>query len=322
VNAAITQDDRVLGCLLGGAVGDALGYQVEFSHWDRIKESFGPDGVTEMRRNRISDDTQMTLFTVEGLLLAPSGASSETFVEQVRLAYLRWLVTQEEPMPPMASEGLAAQPWLYDRRAPGRACVTGLQEGARPGVNPNSKGCGTVMRSAPFGLYFGPAEAFASAERCSALTHGHPTAGASAGAFAMIVALLMNGETPQRAVSETMLHLRGGIDRSETGDALQQAYELAGKVPPGPNTCAPLGEGWVAEEALAIAIYCLLGTDDVRKGLVASVSHSGDSDSTGAILGNLYGAAYGAAAFPREWASQVEGREVIVALATLMSAES
>jgi ADP-ribosylglycohydrolase len=223
-------------------------------------------------------------------------------------------------MPPIGSEGLAAQPWLYARRAPGNACVSGLRDGARPGVNPDSKGCGTVMRSAPFGLRSSPAEAYDLAERCSALTHGHPTAGASAGAFAMIVAHLTNGEPPQRAVSETMLHLRRSLDRSETADALQEAYRLAGNVPPGPNTCAPLGEGWVAEEALAIAVYCLLGTDDVRAGLTAAVSHGGDSDSTGAILGNLYGAAYGHAALPREWASQVEGREVITALAELLAA--
>ncbi|SDD66309.1 ADP-ribosylglycohydrolase family protein [Glycomyces harbinensis] len=311
---AITRADRVLGSLVGGAVGDALGYQVEFESWARIQDEYGPGGITELRYNRISDDTQMTLFTVEGLLLAQPGAE----VEAVREAYLRWLQTQREPMPPMASQGLAAQPWLYARRAPGNACISGLAHGARPGVNPNSKGCGTVMRSAPFGLRYGPERAFELAERCSALTHGHPTAGSSAGAFAMMVAHLANGETPQRAVSATMLHLRKDLDRSETVDALQQAYELAGNVPPAPNTCAPLGQGWVAEEALAIAVYCLLGTDDVRAGLIASVNHSGDSDSTGAILGNLYGAAYGHGALPPEWARQVEGREVIVALADLL----
>jgi ADP-ribosylglycohydrolase len=132
----------------------------------------------------------------------------------------------------------------------------------------------------------------------------------------------MNGETPQRAVSAAMMHLHDGIHRSETADALQHAYRLAGSVAPGPNTCAPLGEGWIAEEALAIAVYCLLGTDDVRKGLTASVSHSGDSDSTGAILGNLYGAAYGHAALPREWSSQVEGRGTITALAGRFAAEA
>ncbi|MCD0444851.1 ADP-ribosylglycohydrolase family protein [Glycomyces sp. A-F 0318] len=324
MHATITRADRVLGCLVGGAVGDALGYQVEFQSWSRIEEDYGPGGVTEMRCNRVSDDTQMTLFTVEGLLLAQPGAE----VEAVREAYLRWLQTQREPMPPMGSQGLVAQPWLYARRAPGNACISGLAAHDRAGgadwrglaVNPNSKGCGTVMRSAPFGLRYGPEAAFDLAERCSALTHGHPTAGASAGAFAMMVAHLSNGESPQRAVSATMLHLRRSLDRSETLDALQQAYELAGNVPPAPNTCAPLGEGWVAEEALAIAVYCFLGTGDVRAGLVAAVSHDGDSDSTGAILGNLYGAAYGHGALPREWAAQTEGREVIASLAALLDA--
>jgi ADP-ribosylglycohydrolase len=324
VTATITRADRVLGCLVGGAVGDALGYQVEFQSWSRIEDDYGPEGVTEMRYNRVSDDTQMTLFTVEGLLLARPGAE----VEAVREAYLRWLVTQREPMPPAGAQGLAAQPWLYARRAPGNACVSGLAAHERAGddgdwrdraVNPKSKGCGTVMRAAPFGLrHHSPAEAYDLAEQCSRLTHGHPTAGTAAGAFAMITAHVTNGEPPQRAVSETMLHLRRSLDRSETADALQAAYALAGNVPPGPNTCAPLGEGWVAEEALAIAVYCFLGTDDVRAGLVAAVSHGGDSDSTGAILGNLYGAAYGHGALPREWAAQVEGREVIEALAELL----
>jgi ADP-ribosylglycohydrolase len=326
VTDAISRHDRVLGCLVGGAVGDALGYQVEFDSWERIASDFGPDGVTEMHYNRVSDDTQMTLFTAEGLLSAQAGDE----VDSVRRAYLRWLQTQREPMPPNSSEGLAAQPWLYARRAPGGACISGLAAHDRNGtadwrstlavVNGNSKGCGTVMRSAPFGLRYSPGEAYTLAEACSRLTHGHPTAGAAAGAFAMITALLMDGEPPQRAVSETMLHLRNGLDRSETADALGAAFAMAGKVPPGPNTCAPLGEGWIAEEALAIAVYCLLGTDDVRAGLVAAVSHSGDSDSTGAILGNLYGTAYGIAALPREWASQVEGRETIGALAELLAA--
>jgi ADP-ribosylglycohydrolase len=299
-------------------VGDALGYQVEFDRWDAIREEFGPQGVDRILRNRISDDTQMTLFTAEGLLLAAPGEE----VEQVRSAYLRWLQTQREPMPPMGSEGLAAQPWLYSRRAPGNACISGLRDGARPGVNPNSKGCGTVMRSAPFGLRFEPERAYDLAEQCSTLTHGHPTAGASAGALAMMVAHLTNGASPQRAVSDTLLHLRRSPDRSETATMLRKAYSLAGQVPPGPNTCAPLGEGWIAEEALAIAVYCLLGTDDVRAGLTASVSHSGDSDSTGAILGNLYGAAYGLGSLPKEWASRVEGRNVVVAIGELMAAEA
>ncbi|GAB3231508.1 ADP-ribosylglycohydrolase family protein [Glycomyces halotolerans] len=308
----ITPHDRILGCLIGGAVGDALGYQVEFDPWPQIEREWGPDGVTELRYSHVTDDTQMTLFTAEGLLEAADG---DEFAS-IRRAYLRWYDTQTKPMPPMGARGLAAEPWLYMRRAPGSACLAGLAQGGEPGVNADSKGCGTVMRSAPFGLLASsPARAYALASECSAITHGHPTAASAAGAFAMTVSHLLRGESPQKAVSHTMLHLRRSLEASETADALQRAYELSGNTVPGPNTCAPLGEGWIAEEALAIAVYCLLGTDDVRESLVAAVSHGGDSDSTGAILGNLLGAAYGHDALPAEWASQVEGRETIERLA-------
>ncbi len=328
VTPRLSPNDRILGCLIGGAVGDALGYQVEFDSWSRIRREWGPAGVTELRRNRVSDDTQMTLFTAEGLLEAAEGAEAAS----VRRAYLRWYDTQTKPMPPARSRGLAAEPWLYTRRAPGNACLSGLADGGGPGVNPDSKGCGTVMRSAPFGLLApSPAEAYELARECSAITHGHPTAGAAAGAFAMMTAHLLDGETVQKAVSHTMLHLRRTLDRSETADALQRAFELAGNVPPAPNSCAPLGEGWVAEEALAIAVYCLLGTasadstahrlaEEARTALIASVSHGGDSDSTGAILGNLLGAAYGHAALPAEWSARVEGRDTMTALAARISA--
>lgn len=313
----LTQHDRILGCLIGGAIGDALGHQVEFDSWPQIEREWGPHGVTELRHSHVTDDTQMTLFSAEGLLDAAEG---EEFTS-VRRAYLRWYDTQTKPIPPVGSQGLAAEPWLYMRRAPGNACLSGLAQGGGPGVNLQSKGCGTVMRSAPFGLLASsPDAAYDLAGECSAITHGHPTAAAAAGAFAMMTARLLKGETAQKAVSHTMLHLRRSLDRSETADALQRAFELAGNVPPAPNSCAPLGEGWIAEEALAIAVYCLLGTDDARSALVASVSHGGDSDSTGAILGNLLGAAYGHAALPPEWASRVEGRETAAALAERIAA--
>ena len=71
----ITTHDRYRGCLLGGAVGDALGAGVEFMSLDEIRGRYGPAGVTGYvpcygRSGAITDDTQMTLFTAEGLLRA------------------------------------------------------------------------------------------------------------------------------------------------------------------------------------------------------------------------------------------------------------
>lgn len=77
-----------------------------------------------------------------------------------------------------------------------------------------------------------------------------------------------------------------------------------------------LGEGWVAEETLAIAIYCSLKhSKDFRKAIIASVNHNGDSDSTGAVTGNILGAYLGLSAIPPEYLEKLELRNVILELA-------
>ena len=73
-----------------------------------------------------------------------------------------------------------------------------------------------------------------------------------------------------------------------------------------------LGEGWVGEEALAIALYCVLKhRDDFSACIRAAVNHDGDSDSTGAIAGSLLGAWLGADGIDEAWLAPLEGREVI-----------
>src|SRR2546426_12819573 len=78
---------------------------------------------------------------------------------------------------------------------------------------------------------------------------------------------------------------------------------------------ARLGQGWIAEEALAISIYCALVARNLKQGVVLAVNHDGDSDSTGSIAGNLLGAMHGAKGIPKEWLESLELREVISELA-------
>ena len=98
--------DRYRGCLLGGAAGDALGYPVEFLSLDEIRSQYGPAGITEYQLRRgvaqVSDDTQMTLFTANGLLYtetrrrigAPGGGS---VTGTMAVCYRDWLRTQQGP---------------------------------------------------------------------------------------------------------------------------------------------------------------------------------------------------------------------------------
>ncbi|MEV4092109.1 ADP-ribosylglycohydrolase family protein [Streptosporangium saharense] len=317
---------RVLGSLLGGALGDALGAPIEFDSIDGIRGRYGLAGVTGLVPDSlgevglVTDDTQMTLFTVEGLIRGGD-------VSAVRNAYLRWLGTQRLPGPPHGLGWLGGQDWLYARRAPGNACMSGLTYGfaapapfgERGPVNPESKGCGTVMRSAPFGYGARDARhAFELAARCAQITHGHPTGYLAAGAFAAMVHLVLAGEPLGSAVQGAADLLAGYPAHEETSLALRAAVRLAEQGDPSPERVESLGGAWVAEEALAIAVYCALvhpGPGDLRRALLLAVNHSGDSDSTGSVCGNLLGALHGHRSLPADWLTDLEGRETITALA-------
>lgn len=343
---------RVRGCLLGGAIGDALGNPVEFLSLAGIRRAHGEQGVQGPAADedgvvgRVTDDTQMTLFTAEGLIRAHSRAVSrgiggaETAI--IKHAYLRWLDTQNHAAPParggddlVRTGWLREQPWLYARRAPGNACLTGLAAGYTPDpsgplgepgpVNTDSKGCGTVMRSAPFGLTGGGAAgSFALAARCARITHGHPTGAYAAGALAAIVAHLMRGDSLAGSVLRAMDLLARHPGHEETTVALRAAVDLAAQGEPSAEKVESLGAGWVAEEALAIAVYCALVLPEagqVGEALLLAVNHSGDSDSTGAVCGNLLGARHGDACLPPSWLVLTEGRAVIAEVADDLSLE-
>ncbi|WP_370124357.1 ADP-ribosylglycohydrolase family protein [Streptacidiphilus sp. MAP12-33] len=335
--AGPTRAERVRGCLLGGALGDALGWPVEFQRLERILDRHGPEGVRTMAAPHgglaeITDDTQMTLFTAEGLLQADA-TTSTSVVPAVHAAYRRWLRTQCEaaPQPGEPGEsGLLAEPWLYASRAPGNACLSGLEShavppasvpvpsGGRGPVNPDSKGCGTVMRSAPFGLLgLGPERAFRLASDCAQLTHGHPTGALAAGAFAALVEHLLAGAAPDAAVAATIAQTAALPGAEETVAALERAVRVAGEGAPDFDAVERVGLGWIAEECLAIAVYALLAAPEVgpRRALTLSVTHSGDSDSTGAVCGNLLGAAYGEDALPADWLAAIEGTGTLLRVA-------
>lgn len=282
----------------------------------------------------VTDDTQMTLFTIEGLIRASvrNHRGLGLTLSPVHHAYDRWLDTQQRSAPSGERDGwLQGEQWLYARRAPGNTCLGALR-GARHGgpritqygvqaVN-SSKGCGGVMRVAPFGLMpdsFGTDWVFDSATTAAGFTHGHPSGKLASGALAAIIHRICGGETLDAALDTAAELLSRHEGHEETSAALAGARELAA-LPPAqrPASVEQLGGGWVAEEALAIAVYVSLAypaPEQVLDALALSVTHSGDSDSTGAICGNILGALHGEAALPAELASTVEGRAVILQLA-------
>lgn len=317
--------DRYEGCLLAGAVGDALGAPVEFSSLAEIRarheitsrDDVGPPGLRRFaaaygRRGAITDDTQMTLFTAEGLLRAHNRQLATGFGAPGPLlhrAYLRWLDTQRMSAPPPRPDGwLASLPALYARRAPGNTCLSALRAGVmgspeRP-IN-NSKGCGGVMRAAPAGLALAW-DAFDLGCELAAITHTHPLGYLSAGVLAEVIRRIVDGETLARAVDRAVRRLRGLPQGDELREIVETAMYRAELGDPSPEELSTLGEGWVAEEALAMGLYCAAAVEDLEDGVALAVLHSGDSDSTGAIAGNLLGAMYGASAIPQVLLDELE----------------
>jgi len=320
--------DRYTGCLLGGAAGDALGAPVEFLTLRKIRREFGEGGIRNYvvaygRRGAITDDTQMTLFTAEGLLRAVVRMRHRGIAHMpsvVRHAYLRWLVTQDPSarrlLPDGADDGwLFALPELHHPRAPGNTCLASLygeQIGSMDAPLNDSKGCGGVMRAAPAGLLAHGADPFRVGCQIAALTHGHPSGWLAAGYLAGIVRALLDGADLRDAVESPMQRLREFPRHEEVRDAVARAIELADAGEASPETVERLGGGWVAEEALAIAVFCALAArGDFERGVTLAVNHSGDSDSTGAIAGNILGAALGESAIPRRWLDDLELRDEI-----------
>lgn len=312
---------RMIGCLLGGAIGDAMGYPVEFMRYSDIARYFGGAGVRDLSNgNLISDDTQMTLFTAEGLLNAHRLGKSP--VKSVYRSYLRWYYTQSGSKMPGAKYegGLLNETKMFASRAPGTTCLSSLSSGKMGTLSDpinHSRGCGGVMRVAPCAVF---PHAFDLGCRIAAITHGHPGGYISAGAFAQLLQKLYYGQSLPDAVNDVIDELSEVEDAQSTQCALEKAVSLAEEGRPCAPTIKEIGEGWVGEEALAIAVYSALSfPTDFAQALRLSVNHDGDSDSTGAICGNIMGMLLGAGAIPVEWRDGVELCNVIRAFAIRLS---
>jgi ADP-ribosylglycohydrolase len=335
----LTKESRIRGCLLGGAIGDALGGPVEFMSGDEIEERFGRGGVRTFQpmvaggfeqTGLITDDTQMTLFTIEGIIRATNRMNQRCigFTNAViHHAYLRWADTQMHATPVAKDGWLIGQQWLYSRRAPGLTCLSALDGGTKAverfgeyAVN-DSKGCGGVMRSAPFGWLSNRDNydwIYGQACEAAAYTHGHPTGQVASGALAFLIARIMDGEELLRALQSTTDFLREQENHVETLDALGKGIQLSMHGAISRQDLETLGGGWIAEEALAIGVYAALSypdRDQAVDALALAVSHGGDSDSTGSICGNILGALHGETWLPAELAFQVEGRGTMLELA-------
>lgn len=313
--------DVIRGSLMAGAAGDALGYAVEFNSRSSILARYGERGITQFALNAegkalISDDTQMTLFTANGLLNATHLQMEPQCA--VARAYVDWYYTQIGKPNRMKSCWISDIDALHSLRAPGNTCMSALDAITR-GQEPcnNSKGCGGVMRVAPVGLFahsksfpfknWKDGDLIKFGAECAKITHGHPAGWLSAGLFAHLIYEIVGRSMYKRIDRAEFEHIVGTAGHYMVAyfnsspeyvypllTMILKALELAKQDISDVEAIAQLGEGWTGDEALAIAIYCAMRhLDSVEDAIIASVNHDGDSDSTGSVCGNIMGAIYG-----------------------------
>lgn len=330
--------DKIRGCLVGGAVGDALGYAVEFQSEKNIFARYGKKGITEYETDKrtgkahISDDTQMTLFTATGILVN----SENGLLYDIEQAYFDWLTTQfysfeEAKKIEVHNSWLRNIPELYSTRAPGNTCLSALEHRSRgfekidsfiSSVINNSKGCGGIMRAAPLGLIPGISIEISDklAAEAAAITHSHSLGYMPAAVLSHIVNRIVYPvsdlslkEIVLEAKETVLTIFEGDSNLQKLADIIDLAVELSENNDNDLDNIHNLGEGWVAEETLGIALYCSIRYQrDFSKAIITSVNHNVDSDSTGAVTGNILGAMFGYDAIERKWKDNLELLDVIL----------
>ncbi len=331
INRKLRTQDRIRGSLMAGAAGDALGYTVEFMRRNRILSLYGDKGITKFDltadgKALISDDTQMTLFTANGMLMGITrdclrgiGEAPEGYVH---LAYLDWYYTQTGKME--MSEKDYPNTWLRDLpelaqwRAPGTTCMSACESlFQRKEVQNNSKGCGGIMRVAPMALLmagywsrgktpYDLATMDTAGAKVASVTHKHPLAFLPAAMQTHLIYCLIRMEETviKKNIVDIALETINALDYIYVGEYVEdkryladltwQAVTLAGNEKNDAENIRHLGEGWTGDEAWAIALYCAVRhIDSIEDAIIAAVNHDGDSDSTGSICGNIMGAIYG-----------------------------
>ena len=253
--------------LLSVAVADALGSDIEFNPNPTQRTWLAE--VNGTHHLRITDDTQMSLFTAEALL---RGYKSNAFQE----AYQNWYRTQVARTPQPSNYMLMQEALLYRQEAPGNTCMDSLRELYRNKRRmPNdSKGNGTIMRCFPLVPFITADNLEQLVSDCVYSTHDHVFA-----FWATKIAVLIGKRLSAELRIQRLLDLYG-----------KHLYMMGLKHPRDVAHAPQYGGGWVAEEALGIALWALWnGKGDWLTTIELAVVHPGDSDTTGAVAGGFLG---------------------------------
>jgi ADP-ribosylglycohydrolase len=316
--------DKIVGCIFGLALGDALGRNTEFMSLKEIRKAYGPPGLLELPTPALfTDDTQMTIAVARALADARHPSRSE-LVRTLTNRFTHWK-NHDEP------------------RAPGVSCMTSIKNLQLTRKHKKSwtlapvlsKGCGANMRVAPTALLPNTEQALGVSQLQAAVTHAHPLALAATELTAMAIRLSAHGVSPEKLPSELFAHAMarrssyesywlGQLSRRWSGSRVISMHEawtqmaeivlnvvsvLERNVVP-KDVCAVLGASWTADEAFATSLFHAIHyAGDPLLAISMAARTSGDSDSIACITGAILGAYFGEDVWPYRWVKRIERRD-------------
>ena len=277
--------DRIRGIAVGAAAGDALGMPLEF----RPRRPVG-QLVREMQGGRLpsgtfTDDTEMALAVAESLL-----AHLPLDPEDLGTRFLGWF----RMMPTDVGVHTKAVLEIMDL---GEDWEAASKEAQR--INPDSAGNGSVMRCWPVAVVHrnDPERLLADSRLQSQVTHAHPECGAGCAFVNAAIYGLLHGAEPAQAVAQAVDDLGDGLP-SDLRRTIEDAPRLSRE--------QLLNSGWV-RHTVESAVWGLLTTSSFEEAVVQVVNLGDDTDTAGAVVGALAGAAYGLEAIPKRWRAALRG---------------
>jgi ADP-ribosyl-[dinitrogen reductase] hydrolase len=297
----MSREDETLGAMLGLAVGDALGAQVEFADPQRVRAVV--DGGLEMVDSAYWAAGQWTDDTALALALAESIAEHGLLeIDDLARRYIAWATSDGRGI------GRATRAALVGASDAAEARDRASEFHARTGMG---AGNGTVMRCTPIGLVARDIdEARGAAFEDARLTHGHPAAAPASAALCAALVALREGADPLRAAVAEATGVPD-LERSLELAAADERDALAALA-----TGAAAGACWTT---LAIALCALMKIGEYESGVTWVISLGGDTDTNAAVAGALLGLSHGASSIPRRWLEPLAQRDRLERTATALA---
>ncbi len=291
--------DRYRGCLMGLAVGDAVGTALEFKApgtFVPIEDMVG-GGPFSLNPGEWTDDTTMALCLAESLI------EKQRFdaVDQLQ-RYCRW-----------RKDGyLSAKGYCFDIGGTTASALRKFESTGEPwcgSTSPNSAGNGSLMRLAPIPMAFAdkPKDVIHNAADSSRTTHGALEAVDACRYYAGILLGALRGESKETLLSPFYCPEDGGWEKQPLAPKIHAIASGSFKAKEPPEI---QGNGYVVL-ALEAALWAFYKTDNFRDGCLLAANLGDDADTTAAIYGQVAGACYGAASIPIDWREKLYKKELI-----------